>query len=405
MRPFTSTIPFAEARRLLLDAATPIDATETTTIGEADGRVAAGTMVAQVDVPAFDRAAMDGYAVIAADTAGASPLTPRTLACVGQVLTGEVPTRAVRAGECVAIATGAPMPDGADAVLIVEDTARRDGAPDRIEVRASVAAGQHIGRRGADLAAGQTVVSGGQVLTPSRVGALAATGVARLDVYRRPSVAVFVTGDEIADPGAPLRPGQVYNVNRFTLEAIVRRHGGVPVPQRTVGDTLAALDAAVDAAAAYGLLVFSGGSSVGEHDLVIDILRTRGEVVFHGVAVKPGKPTAFGRIGRTPVLGLPGYPTSCLSNAYMLLVPFLRKMARLPDWTPRRVDVPLGRRIASTPGRHQFYTVRIENGQAEPAFKSSGDITSMANADGYMEIPAWTESVEAGMVVTVTLFD
>jgi len=151
--------------------------------------------------------------------------------------------------------------------------------------------------------------------------------------------------------------------------------------------------------------VLSGGSSVGERDLILDVLRERGTVLFHGIAVKPGKPTAFGSIGDTPVFGMPGYPTSCLSNGYMLLLPFLRKMARLPPWTPRTVDARLARRVTSASGRHQFYTVRIVNGMAEPAFKASGDITSMANADGYFEIAAGVDSVEAGTRVTVTLFE
>ena len=150
--------------------------------------------------------------------------------------------------------------------------------------------------------------------------------------------------------------------------------------------------------------MFSGGSSVGERDLILDALQQRGEVIFHGIAVKPGKPTVFGRIGRTPVLGMPGYPTSCLSNAYMLLVPLLRRMARLPEYQPHTVRLPLARRIVSTTGRHQFYTVRIADGTAVPAFKASGDITSMSHADGYIEIPAQTDIVEAGEIVDVKLF-
>jgi molybdopterin molybdotransferase len=152
------------------------------------------------------------------------------------------------------------------------------------------------------------------------------------------------------------------------------------------------------------MLVFSGGSSVGERDLILDVLHTAGDVIFHGIAVKPGKPTVFGRIGGRPVLGMPGYPTSCLSNAYMLLVPMLRRMARLPDHRAHTVSLPLARRIVSTTGRHQFYTVRILDGTAVPAFKASGDITSMSQADGYIEIPAQTDIVEAGEVVEVKLF-
>jgi len=172
----------------------------------------------------------------------------------------------------------------------------------------------------------------------------------------------------------------------------------------TAPDSVSELQDAVRACASEDLLVFSGGSSVGERDLIMDVLQRTGEVVFHGIAVKPGKPTVFGRVGTQPVLGMPGYPTSCLSNAYLLLVPLLRRMARLPEYRPHSIRVPISRRIVSTTGRHQFYTVRIENGTAVPAFKASGDITSMSQADGYIEIPAQTDIVEAGEVVDVKLF-
>ncbi len=162
--------------------------------------------------------------------------------------------------------------------------------------------------------------------------------------------------------------------------------------------------AAVAATEGDDLVVFSGGSSVGERDLILDVIGGMGEVLFHGIAVKPGKPTAFGRIDRRPVFGMPGYPTSCLSNAYMLLVPMLRRIARLPEYQPHIVRLPLSRRVVSTTGRHQFYTVRIEDGAAVPAFKASGDITSMSQADGYIEIPAQTDIVEAGELVDVKLF-
>ncbi len=153
------------------------------------------------------------------------------------------------------------------------------------------------------------------------------------------------------------------------------------------------------------IVVFSGGSSVGERDLVIDALRQHGEVIFHSIAIKPGKPTVFGRIGQAPVLGLSKYPTSCLSNAHLFLVPLLRAIASLPKWNPRTVTLPLARRITSGVGRVQFYMVRVIDGRAEPAFKASGDITSMAHADGYVTVPARTELVEAGTDVVVTLYD
>jgi molybdopterin biosynthesis enzyme len=171
-----------------------------------------------------------------------------------------------------------------------------------------------------------------------------------------------------------------------------------------VHDTVDALLEALDASAAADLIVFSGGSSVGERDLVVDAIAARGEMIFHGIAVRPGKPTAFALVAGTPFFGMPGNPTSCLSNAYILLVPYLRAIARLPANAPRTVHVPLGRRIASAVNRHQFYTVRLDNGAAFPAFKGSGDITSLSQADGYIEIPADTSVVEAGAIVEVTLF-
>ena len=402
MRPIRETLPLDEAMAILLEAARPIERTERVPLRDATGRVLATDTVSALDVPPFDRAAMDGFAVIAEDTFGAGTYSPRVLKCVEKVYTGQVPTRAVGRGECIEIATGAPMPAGADAVVMVEETEKAaDGA---IRIFTPVYPKQHVGRRAADIAAGQTIVGKGEVLNPSRIGALAAVGVFDVEVYARPRIAVLSTGNEIVEPGQSLAPGQIYDVNQFTLSAIIGTHGGVAVPLPAAPDSLPELVAVIRAAAEADIVVFSGGSSVGERDLIMDALQHAGEVIFHGIALKPGKPTVFGKIGNTPVFGLPGYPTSCLSNAYMLLVPMLRAMARLPAHTPRTVSLPLSRRVVSTTGRHQFYTVRIENGLAVPAFKASGDITSMSLADGYFEIPAQTDIVEAGEHVDVKLF-
>jgi molybdopterin molybdotransferase len=403
MRPIRETIPLDEARKLMLDAAAPIERTERVALAEAAGRVIGSPPSAAIDVPPFDRAAMDGYAVRAEDTFGAGKYDPRTLRVVEKVFTGQVPSRAVAAGECVEIATGAPMPQGADAVVMVEETERIAGTSD-VRVLTPVYPRQHVGRRAADIEAGQTVLARGDVLNPSRIGALAAIGALDVEVFARPRLAILSTGNEIVEPGRPLGPGQIYDINRYTLSSIIAAHGGVPVALPTAPDTLDALNASLDVALAEDVLVFSGGSSVGERDLILDVLIQRGEVIFHGVAVKPGKPTVFGRVGGRPVLGMPGYPTSCLSNAYMLLVPLLRRMARLPEHRASTVHVPLARRIVSTTGRHQFYTVKVADGSAVPAFKASGDITSMSQADGYIEIGAQVDIVEAGELVDVTLF-
>lgn len=402
MRPIRQTIPLEEALALLASVGEPIDRTEHVGIREANGRVLAADVVSSHDVPPFDRAAMDGYAVVASDTFGAGRYDAKVLRCVEKIHTGQVPSRAIAPGECVEIATGAPMPEGADAVVMVEETEKADASTVRIFT--PVYPRQHVGARAADIAAGLPLLARGTLLNPSRIGALAATGVRDVEVFARPRVAIFSTGSEIVEPGHPLKPGQIYDINQFTLAAVVSAHGGVPSPGASAPDSLPELTAAMRAAAAADIVVFSGGSSVGERDLLLDAVQEAGDVLFHGVAVKPGKPMVFGRIGRTPVLGMPGYPTSCLSNAYLFLVPLLRRIARQPAHMPRTVPVPLSRRIVSTTGRHQFYTVRIEEGTAAPAFKASGDITSMALADGYIEIPAQTDIVEAGQIVEVKLF-
>jgi molybdopterin molybdotransferase len=404
MRPIRDTIPLEEALTLILDAALPVTRTERIPLADALGRVVATPPSAAIDVPPFDRAAMDGFAVRAEDTFGAGRYEPKILRCIEKVYTGQVPTRAVGPGECIEIATGAPMPAGADATVMVEETERTPGADHEIRILTPVYPRQHVGRRAADIAAGQTVLHEGDVINPSRMGALAAIGALEVDVYAQPRIAILSTGNEIVAPGQPLGPGQIYDINRFTLSSIISAHGGVPVVLPTAQDTIEALSDAIDTALAEDVLVFSGGSSVGERDLIMDVLARRGEVLFHGVAVKPGKPTVFGRVEGKPVLGMPGYPTSCLSNGYMMLAPMLRRMARLPEHRPQIVRVPLARRIVSTTGRHQFYTVRIAEGSAVPAFKASGDITSMSQADGYIEIPAQTDVVEKGALVEVTLF-
>ena len=418
MKPIRETIPLEEARQLIANACRPIDRTERVRLVDANGRAAAVDVHSTRDVPPFSRAGMDGFAVRAEDTFGASRYEPKTLRVIDKVYTGEIPKKSVEAGTAIEIATGAPMPHGADAVVMVEETERVEGslateALAKVAVLTPVYPRQNVGKQGADIVVGQTVIARGDVLNPSRIGALAALGVGDVEVYVRPTVAILSTGNEIADPGQELLPGQIYDINKYTLSTIIQEHGGVPMPFSTAQDTIDALEEAIDSAlgrrslgegGSCDMLVFSGGSSVGERDLILDVIGRKGDIVFHGIAVKPGKATVFGTIEGKPMFGMPGYPTSCLSNAYMLLVPALRAMARLHPRHTATVSLPLGQRIVSTTGRHQFYTVKIVDGQAMPAFKASGDITSMSQADGYIEIPAQTDIVEKGERVNVKLF-
>ena len=402
MRPFGDVISLDAARAILDTTGVPIDRVETIALADANGRVLAADVIARQDVPPFSRAGMDGYAVRARDTQGASRAHPRTLTKVGTVYTGEVSTIALRDGQCIEISTGAPMPDEADAVVMVEETDSDLGSA--VNIFVEVQPQQNVGRRGADIQTGQVVVAAGEVLNSSRVGALAAVGTSSVDVYERPRVAILSTGNEIVEPGQELKPGQIYDINRFTISAVVEENGGVPIAHPPAPDTLDALLGMLDRLVTHEIVVFSGGSSVGERDLIRDAIAAKGRLLFHGVAVKPGKPTGLGMVGGKPVFAMPGYPTSCLTNVHMLLVPMLRRIARLSPRISRTITLPLAKRITSATGRHQFYTVRLEGGTAVPAFKASGDITSMSRADGYIEIPANVDAVEAGTSVDVTLF-
>lgn len=402
MRPFTSTISLEEARGLLTESVRPVERIERVPLSEAPERIVATDLRSTIAVPPFTRSAMDGYAVVAADTVGATRSLPVRLRVIERVYTGQMSQVVITPGACAEIATGAPLPSGADSVVMVEETG--PSGDNGVDIYSVARPGQNLGRQGADISQGDLVVRKGDHLNPSRVGALAAVGCTALDLYVKPRVAVLSTGNEVVEPGTPLAPGQIYDVNRFTLAAIITANGGVPELHRPAQDTLPGLIGALDACAGADVIVFSGGSSVGERDLVVDLVRARGEMIFHGIAVKPGKPTAFARIGSVPFFGMPGNPTSCLSNAYILLAPFLRATARLPVRAPLTTRAPLGQRITSPENRHQFFTVRVTDGLAFPAFKGSGDITSLSHADGYIEIPVGQGTLEAGTEVVVTLF-
>jgi molybdopterin molybdotransferase len=401
MRPLKSLIPFDEARRIAIDLVRPIERTERIALLDAAGRVAAEDVASKIDVPSVDRAGMDGYAVIARDTALAEKSRPVVLRRLEVLHADGIPRKRVTSGRCSEVATGSTFPAGANAVVRVEDT---ESAGEEVSFLVPVRPGQHVVARGSDIERGSIVVRSEEVITPAKVGALAAIGSARVRVYGKPRVSILTTGDEVVAPGRPLRAGQVYDINSNTIASVVRENGGEPVLLGRLMDRGSVLDAALRRGLENDLVVFSGGSSVGERDIVVDTVRAAGEVLFHGVAMKPGKPTSLGRVDGKPVLGMPGFPTSCLTNCYVLLAPMLRRMARLPPKQSHVVEPPLGQAIERTPGRLEFHAVRIVDGKAISAFKESSAITSMAHADGYIEIPADAERLEAGRSVRVVLF-
>jgi len=401
VKPFGALLPFEEAKRVVDENIKPVTGVETVGIDDAAGRVLAEDIVATIYSPPFARAAMDGYAVRARDTFGAGQRSPRVLRVVGEVHAGGTPQQRVNAGECIQIATGAMMPKGADAVVMVEDTEAENG---RVKVFKSVYPRANVAQKGEDIRKGDPVLSQGFVLDAGRIGVLASQGIRKCKVYEKPKVAIMPTGEEVVEVGRRLKPGQVYDINSHTITSVVKENGGVPLRVGIAGDDLDELKSAISGALENDLVVISGGSSVGERDLLIDALQDLGEILFHGIQVKPGKPTIFAMVQGKPLMGMPGYPTSCLINAYLFLLPAVRTMAHLPPRRGESVEARLARRVPGSVGRKQFLTVKLEGDEAVPVFKESGAITSVAEADGYIEIAENIDLLEKGEPVTVTLF-
>ena len=247
------------------------------------------------------------------------------------------------------------------------------------------------------------ILKKGELLTPPKIGVLASLGIEKVKVYEKPKVKIFPTGKEIVKLGEELDYGKIYDINSYTLATLLINEGAKPIINDIVEDDEEAIEEAIGRAIDADYIIFSGGSSIGERDLLAKVIKKKGELLFHGIAVKPGKPTICGKIDNTLIFGMPGYPTSCLTNAYVLLLPSIKKMARLP-FEIKKVKAKLAQNILSTIGRYQIYPVKVENGIAYPVFKESGAITSLSKANGYIEIPAEVEYLEEGMEVIVTLF-
>ncbi len=401
MKPFGALLPFDEAKRVVDTNIKPIARVETINIDDSLGRVLAEDIVATLSTPPFNRAAMDGYAVKAKDTFNSSQLNPKVLDLVGELHAGETPQKRVNTGECIQIATGAMMPKGGDAVVMVEDTEEEN---ERVKVFKSAYPKANVAQKGEDIKEGELILKHGFVLDPGKMGVLASQGISRIRVYEKPKVAILPTGEEICEVGKRLRQGQVYDINSHTISSVVRANGCLSIRFGIVGDDTEELKSAIAEALKSDLVVISGGSSVGERDLLFDVLQNLGEVIFHGVQVKPGKPTIFAMIQGKPVLGMPGYPTSCLINTYLFLLPAIRKMAHLPPRREEVVEARLSQRVPGSVGRRQFLPVKIEGNDAIPMFKESGAITSIAEADGYIEIAENIDLLEKGEPVTVKLF-
>lgn len=374
-------------------------------------RVIAEDIISGVNVPNFARSTMDGLAVIARDTFGATEGMPAYLEIVGEVFMGQEAKEPIKPGTAIKISTGGMLPPGADAVVMVEYTEQLDDST--VAVLKQVAPGENIVRAGEDVGAGDRLVARGTLLRPQEIGALAGIGCTECQVYAKPKVTIISTGDEIVDPRQEPGIGQIRDINSYAIAALAANAGGQPYIYGIVEDTFEVLEKAIsEALQGADIVVVSGGSSMGVRDVtarVINALGTPG-VLVHGVSVKPGKPTILGVVEGKPVLGLPGHPVSAMALSEIFLVPLIRAYNGL-GLTPvprRTVSATLGRNLASASGRLDVVRVTLEHREnglvAMPVLGKSGLITTMVKADGFIEIPMEKQGLAAGEPVQVKLY-
>ena len=376
---------------------------ESAPLEEACGRTLAAEVIAPLDVPGFDRAAMDGFALRGAETAGASEYNPLEFRVLGQAMPGQPFAGDLPPRSAVRIMTGAPVPDGVDAVVPAEYATETAG---QIVVTRPVAPGQHVGHRGEDLQTGSAALGVGRRLRPQDLGLVASLGLDHVTVVRQPRVRMLVTGNEVKAPGAPKGTYEVYDSNSYMLRGLIARDGGVLEGHYRLGDDPDRIRAALLAPGADVILV-SGGSSVGREDYAPRLIAEIGELAIHGVSMRPSSPAGVGRIDETLVFLLPGNPVSCLCAYDFFAGRALRlRGGRSPDWPHRTVQAVVARKIVSAIGRVDYCRVRLVGGRVEPiALSGASILSSTTRADGFVIVPAQSEGYGPEAVVTVFLYD
>ena len=401
MRGFAQRMDVEEVERLLRGHGSVLPS-ESVELARVVGRVLTGPVQARVDVPSFDRSAMDGYAVRGEDTFGASDYGPLTLQIVGEAYPGRPFDGRVGPGEAVRIMTGAPLPAGADAVVMAEVCAEADA---RVEVRDAVSPRKHVGAVGEDIRSGDVVLRAGRRLRAQDAGLLASIGVARVGCVRRPRVRLAITGDELLPPGSQAEGAQIIDSNSPMLRALVERDGGVSAGCELLPDRPESIRTALEAGGADVVLV-SGGSSVGQEDHAPRLVAELGTLDFHGVSMRPSSPAGGGRIGGHTVFLLPGNPVSCLCAYEFFAGPTIRALGgRSRRWPHVRVRLPLARKISSQVGRTDYVRVGIEAGFAVPLATSGASIlSSTVRADGVVIVARALEGMPEGAEVEVLLY-
>jgi molybdopterin molybdotransferase len=402
MRGFFEKMPVDEALDILLARIRPLKS-ESVKISDAPGRVLAGEVKASMDIPPFDRSAMDGYAVRGEDTFGAAQTNPIYFRVVGEVRPGVSPDKEVGEFEAVKIMTGGRVPAGANAVVMLEYTS---GASE-IEVTKAVPPGKNVSLRAEDFKKGDAAFKAGRVLTAHDVGILAALGLGEIEAAKRPTVGIISSGDEVVAPGEKIKEGQIYDINGYIISALVEQCGGAPKILGIIRDDREELKNAIKKSLEFDLVILSGATSVGEKDVIPEIVEELGEVLVHGVSMRPGGPTGFGIINKKPVFMLPGHPAASIFGFEVFVRPALQKMQGAIPYNPYpQIEGMLKKKIASELGRRDFVWVAFSReGNVEPIrTSSSGIVSRILLANGFVVVPENTEGIEKGKKVKVSLF-
>lgn len=375
------------------------------------GRVLAEDIISPVDLPGFNRSTMDGFAVMAKDTFGASSGSPTYLNLLGEVKIGEFASIGITNGETIRVSTGSMMPKGADAVIMIEYAELLDEKT--IEITRHVAPGDNIIRYNEDIAKGDIILYKGHIIRPQDIGALAGIGVLSINVVKQPRIAIISSGDEILPPEQTPELGQIRDINSYSLSALAIEHGGIPINIGIVKDDYQMLrDKIIESLENAQIIIISGGSSVGTRDVTIDVIRSleNAEILVHGISLKPGKPTIFAKVDDKFIFGLPGNPVSVMVT-FNLFVGYMIKLlsgAEQKPWEPLSIRAKLSRNISSTPGIEEYICVVLtKTGDtiiAEPILGKSAMISMMVRADGLVKIPKDLEGLESGMEVDVLIF-
>lgn len=383
--------------------------TEFVHLSNACGRILGTDLKAQTDLPGFSRATMDGYAIKATSAFGASESNPALLNLIGSILMGEEPKFIIKPGQAVRIATGGMLPQGADAVVMIEYTQEIDQAS--VEIYRSVAPLQNVISASEDFAKNQTVLSKGKLIRPQEIGLAAALGIAEIEVFQRPRVGIISTGDEVIPIDEQPRPGRIRDINSYSLAGFIKQEGGIPVQYGIVRDNADELKQKYEKAVQEtDILLISGGSSVGTKDYTLEVLSSlpQTKILVHGISISPGKPTILAKHGDKPIWGLPGQVVSAMIVLKIAVMPFLyHQMGYSRPKNRFTVQARLSRNIASTQGRRDFIRVKLEQeGKkylARPILGKSGLINTMINADGLLEISENVEGLEKDTEVEIIL--